>query len=104
MIEETGCDYVMIGRAAIGNPFIFKEVDEFLKNGSRVKQSVEEKIKNYFEYVKLCKKFKIFSLTDAKLKAQEFTKGLSGSSRLRRDLNRVKGWEEVEGLMGKIPI
>lgn len=99
MLDETGCDYVMIGRGAIGNPFVFKRINEFLKNGKVVEQSKEERIKDFFDYIKLCKKFKIFSVVDAKLKAQEFTKGLDGSAGLRRELNKVKGWDEIEGLM-----
>ncbi len=96
MFDETECDYVMIGRAAIGYPFIFKEVNEFLKTGKVIKQSKEEKIKDFFEYIELTKKYDIFSIKDAKLKAGEFTKGLPGSARLREKLNRVKTWEEIE--------
>ena len=34
MIEETGCDYIMIGRGAMGNPFLFRQINEYLKSGS----------------------------------------------------------------------
>jgi len=104
MIKETNCDYVMIGRGAIGNPFLFKQINEFLKNGKIIDQSKEDKIKDFFEYIKLCKKFDIFSVVDAKLKAQEFTKGLEGSVKLRRELNKVKCWDEVEELMKEIKL
>jgi len=102
MLNETGCDYVMIGRAAIGNPFIFKQINYYLetgKNGKQVFQEKKERIADFFEYIKLAKKHKIFSVMDAKLRAQEFTKGLAGSSRLRRELNKIKTWEEIENLM-----
>lgn len=99
MLEETGCDYVMIGRAAIGNPFIFKEMNHYFKTGEIIQQTKQEKIKDFFEYIELTKKYNIFSIKDAKLRAQEFTKGLPRSSRLRRELNRVKSWEEVERLV-----
>jgi len=99
MLNETGCDYVMIGRAVIGNPFIFKEIEEYLKTGKIIQQSREEKIQDYFDYIKLARKYKVFSLKDARWKAQEFTKGLSGSTKLRRKLNSIKSWEEIEKLM-----
>jgi len=102
MLEETGCDYIMIGRGAIGNPFIFKEINEYLKTGKIIKQTKEEKIKDYFEYIELAREFNIFSIKDAKLRAQEFTKGLSGSSKFRLRLNRVKTWEEIEKSMNDL--
>jgi len=101
MLEQTNCDYIMIGRAAIGNPFIFKQINEFLK-GKLVEQNKQDKIKDFFKYIKLCKKYKIFSIVDAKLKAQEFTKGLAGSSKLRKKLNTVKTWEEIEKVMKEL--
>jgi nifR3 family TIM-barrel protein len=102
MLKETNCDYVMIGRAAIGNPFIFKQINEYLKTEKEIKQTKEEKIKDYFEYIKLAKKYKIFSVSDAKLKAQEFTRGIEGSRELRRKLNAVKDYKEIEKLVKEI--
>jgi tRNA-dihydrouridine synthase B len=99
MFKETNCDYIMVGRGTIGNPFIFHQINQYLKNHEMIFQTKEEKIKDYFEYIELAKKFNIFSIKDAKLKAQEFTKGLEGSARLRRELNNVKEREEIESLM-----
>ena len=99
MFRETGCDYIMIGRASIGNPFIFKKIDEYLRTGKIIEQTKEEKIADFFEYIELCKKFDIFSLSDAKLRAQDFTKGLDGSKRLRRKISSIKSWDELKKLV-----
>ena len=99
MFEETGCDYIMVGRAAIGNPFIFKQINEYLKTGKMIEQTKEERIKDYFEYIKLTKEFKIFSILDAKREAQYFTKGFEGSARLRKKLNSVRDFEVIKALV-----
>jgi nifR3 family TIM-barrel protein len=99
MLNETDCDYVMIGRGAIGNPFIFHQINEYLRTGKNIYQTPKEKISDFFEYTELTKKYNIFSVKDAKLRAQEFTKGLAGSSKLRQRLNRIKTWDEIEVMM-----
>jgi len=43
MLDETGCDAVMVGRAALGNPFIFKEINDFLKTGNCSEPSLNER-------------------------------------------------------------
>jgi tRNA-dihydrouridine synthase B len=96
MLEQTGCDYAMIGRAAIGNPFIFKQINDYLKTEEEIRQSKKEKINDYFRYIQLTRKFNIFSIKDAKQKAIEFTKGLEGSKKLRTDLVKCKNFEEIE--------
>ena len=101
LLEQTNCDYVMVGRAAIGNPFIFKQINEYLKTGKIIKQTKEEKIKDYFEYIKLAKKYGCFSVKDAKWKAQEFTKGFEGSTKLRRKMNFIKSEKEIMNLIKK---
>jgi nifR3 family TIM-barrel protein len=95
MFEQTNCDYIMIGRAAIGNPFIFKQINHFFETGEDIRQTKQEKIQDYFEYIKLAKKYKVFSLKDAKWKAQEFTKSIKGSKKLRARLNTIQSEKEI---------
>lgn len=99
MFEETGCDYIMVGRAAIGNPFVFKAINTFLKSGEVIEQSKEERIKDFFEYITLTRKYGIFSVKDARIRAQEFTKGLPGGKKVRGRLNKVRSFETIEEIL-----
>lgn len=92
MFDKTNCDYVMIGRAASKNPYIFTQVNEYLKNGKYEKENSE---KMFLDYLKLAKKYKS-NLNYIKLHAIYFTRGLRNSNTLRTELSRVKNLEEIE--------
>ncbi len=89
MFSQTNCDMVMIGRAAIGNPLVFREILE----GKTF--SFEEKLTTFFEYIELCKKYDCLSVQRIKRQAQSYIKGIQGSAKLRLKLNKVKN---VEGI------
>ena len=56
---ETGCDGVMIGRAAVGNPWLFKQAKAFLKDGTILEEpDLEERIRICLEHVRLAVDFK----------------------------------------------
>ena len=44
MLEETGCDAIMIGRGLLGRPFFLQEVDAYLNGGSYVEPDYNEKL------------------------------------------------------------
>ena len=54
MFEETGVDGIMIGRASLGNPWIFKQIEHFLETGEKLPEiSPEEKYKVILEHFDL---------------------------------------------------
>lgn len=56
---ETGCDGVMIGRAAVGNPWLFKQAKAFLKDGTILEEpDLDERIRICLEHVRLAVDFK----------------------------------------------
>ena len=59
MIDETQCDYVMVGRGAMGNPFLFEQINDFLKTNSYREYSFEDKLDAFFEYLHLTKNYDI---------------------------------------------
>ena len=96
MKKETKCDYVMIGRAAVGNPYLFKQIKDYNTKGEY--SSREDQIKEFFEYLELAKKYKI-NFKNIKFHAQAFTKGMRKAGQLRLKISHCKTVEEIKGLM-----
>ena len=98
MFDETGCDYVMIGRAARGNPSIFKQVNDLLKNGCYEKY---DRIKSFKEYLKYAKEFNI-NFAAIRGQAMYFTKEMKGGAELRCKISRVESLEELKKILGNV--
>ncbi len=90
-LDSSGIDAIMIARGALGNPFIFKQINDYLEYGS---YSSPNKISLFFEYLELAKEHKIgFPLI--KNHALQFTKGLAESTSLRLEISQLKTLQEL---------
>jgi len=86
MIEDTNCDYVMLGRAAAKNPFIFKQCIDLEKKG---KYSTKNKFKLANEYLKLTKKYDV-PFKKIKEHCIYFLKDVEGGPKWRTKINKTK--------------
>ena len=98
MLNETNCDYVMIGRGAMGNPFLFEQINDYLNTGKYEKYSFKNKIDSFFEYLNLTRHYKI-KFANIKGQAMRFTKGMKGGSTLRSKITFTKNIDELEKIM-----
>ena len=98
MIDETGCDYVMIGRGAMGNPFLFEQINDYLKTNSYNEYSFKDRLDSFFDYLHLTNQYKI-KFANIKSQAIRFTKGMEGGSKLRSKITFSKNIEELEKIM-----
>lgn len=94
MIEKTGCDYVMIARAAMGNPDIFSQILEYEKEGKYKTNTRDDKINMVYEYLELAHEFDI-PFPKIKTNVHGLTSGISGSKRFRLKINPVEKTEEI---------
>jgi nifR3 family TIM-barrel protein len=98
MIDETGCDYVMIGRGAMGNPFLFEQINDYLKTNSYKEYSFKDKLDSFFDYLHLTSQYKI-KFANIKSQAMRFTKGMKGGSKLRSKITLSSNIEDLEKIM-----
>lgn len=98
MLDETNCDYVMIGRGAMGNPFLFEQINDYLKTGSYKEYSFKDRLNSFFDYLHLTMNYKI-KFANIKGQAMRFTKGMKGGAQLRSKITFSKTIEELEKIM-----
>jgi nifR3 family TIM-barrel protein len=98
MIDNTNCDYVMIGRGAMGNPFLFEQINDYLKTNSYKEYSFKDRLDSFFDYLHLTDQYKI-KFANIKGQAMRFTKGMKGGSKLRSKITFSKNIEELEKIM-----
>ena len=104
MKEETGCDSVMIGRAAKGNPWIFKEIKHFLATGQVLKRpSVEEIRDMMLRHARMMIEYKgeYTGIHEMRKHVAWYTQGLKDSSKLRASINQIESYEEMENLINQ---
>ena len=90
MFEKTGCDGIMIGRAAIGNPWIFERVRYYLKTGEKLHEvSLEEKFKIIKEHfmLEIEEKGEYTGIREFRKHLAFYSKGLSKASEFRNKIN-----------------
>jgi nifR3 family TIM-barrel protein len=90
-LEFSGVDYILIARGAMGNPYIFKQIDDYMKTG---KYNHKDKLELFDEYLKLAKKHKI-EFSQIKSQAVNFTKGIPKSAQLRQKLVTSKNLRDL---------
>ena len=104
MLDYTGCDGVMIGRASLGNPWILENAIRYL-NGEDLKEiSLSDKkqmIKKHFGYL-LENKNERTALLEMRTIASYYLKGVSNSSDIKRDIFKVNTKEEFLEIIDKI--
>ena len=98
MIDKTNCDYVMIGRGAMGNPFLFEQINDYLKTNSYKNYSFKDRLDSFFDYLHLTSQYKI-KFVNIKSQAMRFTKGMKGGSKLRSKITFSHNIEELEKIM-----
>lgn len=102
LLVQTGCDGVMIGRAARGNPWLFKQIAAYLKEGHTLPPpTTEEKREMILRHAALQMEIKgeYTGVREMRKHLSWYTAGLPGSARLRGSVNQAESFAEIERLV-----
>ena len=102
MLEETGCDAVMIARAARGNPWIFREINSYLQEGVLLpKPDVQEVVEMILRHGKMLIEYKgeYTAIREMRKHISWYTLGYPHSAHFRKVVNAMENIEEMESCM-----
>ncbi len=102
--EETGCDSFMIGRAAKGNPWIFKEIKHYLATGEELPRPTNREIRDMMlRQAQLMIEYKgeYTGIHEMRKHVAWYTQGIKDSAKLRASINMVESYEQMQELIDK---
>lgn len=102
MIDYTGCDAVMIGRGAQGNPWIFKQTVHYLETGQMLPSpTVEERIQTALRHARMILEYKgdYIGIREMRSHLAWYIKGLPNSSEMRVKLNKIENYDELQRVL-----
>ena len=98
IFEQTNCDGIMISRGSLGNPWIFEQIQEYLKGEEVRKIPDEEKLKIILEHINLETKEKgeLTGIREMRKHLAFYIKGSENASEIRNKINFIDNKEELE--------
>ena len=102
LFEHTGCDAIMVGRGAQGNPWIFKRILHYLETGELLPEpTAEEKVEKALRHSQMLIDYKgeYIGVREMRKHMAWYMKGLPGVAELRGKLNHAENMEQLEVLL-----
>ncbi|MCH5191358.1 MAG: tRNA dihydrouridine synthase DusB [Oscillospiraceae bacterium] len=99
MLEDTNCDLIMIGRGALGRPWVFSQINAYLEHGRVLPEPpVSERMRVMVNHIKkICEyKGEYVGMREARKHAAWYTKGLRGAAKYRQELGMLSSLEQLE--------
>ena len=105
MYKTTGCDFIMIGRGALGAPWVFTQINEYFKNGIILPDPpIEERMETMIRHIsKLCEyKGEYVGMREARKHSGWYIKGVRGAAALRQEIGSLETMEQLRIVAQKV--
>ena len=103
MYEATGCDFVSVGRAAQGNPFVFEEINAYMTGKPYSPPTLEKRFAVMMRQIKLMCEYKdpYIALLESRKHTAWYMHGLEGAAGLRRMCGEINNISDIEAICQK---
>lgn len=104
MMEETGCDSIMVGRAARGNPWVFKRISEYLTTGKIIDKPDRKTVKEMIlRHARMLIEYKgeFTGVREMRKHTAWYVSGMPHATDIRNRINYVLNYEEIEQLLNE---
>ncbi len=105
MYQTTGCDFIMVGRGALGAPWIFSQINEYFKSGAIIPEpNIEERMAVMLRHIeKLCEyKGDYVGMREARKHAAWYIKGIRGAAALRQEIGSLESIDQLRAIAEKV--
>ena len=105
MLEKTNCDAVMIGRGAMGNPWVFQQINAYINDCIVVPlPTLTEKMTVMLQHIRKIIEYKgeYTAMREARHHAAYYTKGLRGGAKFRAEMGSLERFEQLEDITYRI--
>ncbi|MDE6124405.1 MAG: tRNA dihydrouridine synthase DusB [Eubacterium sp.] len=105
MLEKTNCDAVMIGRGAMGNPWVFQQINAYINDCIVVPlPTLTEKMTVMLQHIRKIIEYKgeYTAMREARHHAAYYTKGLRGGAKFRAEMGSLESLEQLEEITYRI--
>ena len=105
MLDMTGCDFLMVGRGALGNPWIFQCINAYLnKEADFTEPTLEEKMDVMLRHIGTLCEYKgvRIGMREARKHAAWYIKGMRGAAAFRQEIGQLSTMDELKALAERV--
>ena len=105
MFEKTRCDGIMVGRGALGRPWVFGQINEFLKSGTVLPDPpVKERMDIMLRHISalIANKGDYIGIREARKHSSWYVRDLRGAAAFRRELGNLESFAQLEAIAKKV--
>lgn len=102
MLDETGCDAIMIGRASLGNPWLFRQINGYIEEGIIIGEPTPlEKVDMCIKHLSYLEEIKVSKVAVLEIRNHVawYLKGLKGSNEIKNKIYMTKDIEEIKKIL-----